>query len=416
MPPGAPRAAVVLSGNELLDGRTRDTNGAFVCDDLSRRGVKVTEVLIVADDRRRLTSALRHVIEARPDLVVVGGGLGTTHDDLTAECLAEALGVELVEDAQALGFLEERVREVAARRRLDFDELFVLARRQASLPAGSVAIPPAGVAPGIAALAGATRIYAFPGIPYEFQHMWLETASSLEHDGFFPDVVVRTVRVFGVGELQVGPVLDALPHDSVELGINVGGGEVVVRIRHRRDPTAQTEAARLIAALQAEVPVYSTDGRTVDDLIADALRTRGVRLAVAESCTGGQLGARITARPGSSDYFAGGVISYGNQAKMDLLGVPTDALAQYGAVSEEVARAMAEGARAALHADYALSITGVAGPDGGTPQKPVGLVYLGCAGPMGAQVRRADLPGDRETVRAVSTTCALHLLRAELSS
>jgi nicotinamide-nucleotide amidase len=172
----------------------------------------------------------------------------------------------------------------------------------------------------------------------------------------------------------------------------------------------------LIAALQAEVPVYSTDGRTVDDLIADALRTRGVRLAVAESCTGGQLGARITARPGSSDYFAGGVISYGNQAKMDLLGVPTDALAQYGAVSEEVARAMAEGARAALHADYALSITGVAGPDGGTPQKPVGLVYLGCAGPMGAQVRRADLPGDRETVRAVSTTCALHLLRAELSS
>jgi nicotinamide-nucleotide amidase len=414
MPPGAPRAAVVLSGNELLDGRTRDTNGAFVCDDLSRRGVKVTEVLTVADDRERLTAALRHVLEAEPDLVVLGGGLGTTHDDLTAECLAEALGVDVVEDARALGYLEEKVRAVAARRRLDFDETFALARRQAKLPAGAVAVPPAGVAPGIAARAGTTRIYAFPGVPYEFEHMWMETAASLERDGFFPDVVVRTVRIFGVGELQVGPVLDALPHDRMELGINVGGGEVTVRVRHRREPEAQAQAGVLLAALEAEVPVYSTDGRTIDDLVADALRARGATLAVAESCTGGQLGARITARPGSSDYFMGGVVSYGNQAKMDLLHVPPGMLAQYGAVSEQVAGAMAEGARAALRADYALSITGVAGPDGGTPDKPVGLVFIGRAGPDGTRVRRGDFPGDRDTVRTFSATSALHLLHAAL--
>jgi nicotinamide-nucleotide amidase len=424
MPPGAPRAAVVLSGNELLDGRTRDTNGAFVCDDLSRRGVKVLELLTVADDRERLTAALRHTLEARPDLLVVGGGLGTTHDDLTAECLAELLGVGLEEDAQALAYLEDSLRGVAARRHMDFGDMLALARRQARLPAGASAVRPAGasavrpagVAPGIAAHAGETRIFAYPGVPYEFQHMWLETAATLEREGFFPDVTVRTVRVFGAGELQVGPIIDALPSDDVELGINVGGGEVTVRIRHRRLPEAETQAAALVAALETAAPVYSTDGRTVDDLVADGLRGRRLTLAVAESCTGGLLGARITARPGSSDYFAGGVVSYANQAKMDLLHVPPGMLAQYGAVSEEVAGAMAEGARDAFHADYALSVTGVAGPDGGTAEKPVGLVYLGCAGPGGTQVRRGEFPGDRDTVRMFSATSALHLLRQALST
>lgn len=416
MPPGAPRAAVVLSGNELLDGRTRDTNGAFVCGDLSRRGVKVTELLTVADDRERLAAALRHALSGAPDLLVIGGGLGTTHDDLTAECLAEVLGVPLEEDAAALAFVEERVRAVAARRHLDYHETFHLARRQALLPAGSTPVPPAGVAPGIAARAGQARVFAYPGVPYEFQQMWLETAAALERDGFFPDVAVRVVRVFGVGELQVGPVLDALPRDLVELGINVGGGEVTVRIRHRREPGGQAQADALVAALEVGAPVYSTDGRTVDDLVAGALRGRGLTLAVAESCTGGLLGSRITARPGSSDYFLGGVISYGNQAKIDLLDVPPGMLARHGAVSEEVAGAMAAGARARLGADYALSVTGVAGPDGGTPEKPVGLVYLGCAGPGGTQVRRGSFPGDRESVRTFSATSALHLLRRALSS
>ena len=414
MPPGAPRAAVVLSGNELLDGRTRDTNGAFVCDDLSRRGVKVTELLTVADDRERLVAALRHALGGDPDLLVIGGGLGTTHDDLTAECLAEVLGVPLEEDADALAFVEERARAVAERRHLDFRETFALARRQARLPAGSTAVPPAGVAPGIAARAGQTRIFAYPGVPYEFQQMWAETSTVLERDGFFPDVAVRVVRVFGVGELQVGPVLDALPHDRVELGINVGGGEVVVRVRYRRETGAQTQADALVEALEGAVPVYSTDGRTVDDIVAGELRSRGLTLAVAESCTGGLIGSRITARPGSSDYFLGGVISYSNQAKMDLLQVPPGMLAQYGAVSEEVAVAMAEGARGALRADYALSVTGVAGPDGGTAEKPVGLVYLGCAGPDGTEVRKGWFPGDRDSVRTFTATSALHLLRRAL--
>jgi len=188
-----------------------------------------------------------------------------------------------------------------------------------------------------------------------------------------------------------------------------------VRIRHRRDAAAEEQAGLLVAALAAGVPVYSTDGRTVDDIVAASLRSRGETLAVAESCTGGLLGARITARPGSSDYFLGGVVSYANQAKIDLLAVPAGMLAQHGAVSAEVARAMAEGARLALRADHALAITGVAGPDGGTPEKPVGLVFIGCAGADGARVREASFPGDRDSVRQFAATTALHLLRASLS-
>jgi nicotinamide-nucleotide amidase len=409
-----PRAAVVLSGNELLDGRTRDSNGPFVGADLSARGVKVTSVLTVADDAERLTAALRYSLAAEPDLLVVGGGLGTTHDDLTAACLAEALGVGLREDAAALAMLEERVRLVARRRRQDFDAVFPLARRQALLPAGATPVPPAGVAPGIAARSGQTRIFAFPGVPYEFESMWRGVAASLEADGLFPDVAVRVVRVFGAGELQVGPVLDACDHDLLETGINVGGGEVTVRLRYRRSPAAAAQADAVVAALQGAVPVFSTDGRTVDDLVADGLRAAGATLAVAESCTGGLLGARLTGRPGSSDYFLGGVVSYANEVKMALLGVPPGMLAQFGAVSEEVAGAMAQGACAATRADYSLAVTGVAGPDGGTPEKPVGLVYVGCAGPAGTRVARGEYPGDRASVREFSCTAALHLLRAAL--
>ena len=416
MTPTAPRAAVVLSGNELLDGRTRDTNGAFLSADLSDRGVKVISVLTVADDRQRLTEALRFSLAAEPDLLVVGGGLGTTHDDLTAVCLAEALGVGLEEHPAARAMLEQRVRVVAARRDLDYDELLGLARRQALLPAGSTPVPPAGVAPGIAARHGATRIYALPAVPFEFEVMWRQVAEQLEAEGLFPGVVVRVVRMFGAGELQIAPILDTVPRDRLETGINVGSGEVTVRLRYPRDTAAEEQAAAVVAALEAGAPVYSSDGRTIDDLVAEGLRARRARVAVAESCTGGLLGARLSSRPGSSDYFAGGVISYANEVKMGLLGVPAGMLAQYGAVSEEVAGAMAEGARRATAADYALAVTGVAGPGGGTAEKPVGLVYTACAAPGGTAVVRGHFPGDRAAVRDYSVTRALHLLLRSLGA
>lgn len=410
MTPTAPRAAIVLSGNELLDGRTPDTNGAFLSSDLSDRGVKVTSLLTVADDKQCLTDALRFALAAEPDLLIVGGGLGTTHDDLTAICLAEALGVALEEHPAALAMLEERIRVVAARRELDFAEVLALARRQALLPAGSTPVPPAGVAPGIAARRGNTRIYAFPGVPFEFEAMWRAVADHLEAEGLFPDVAVRIVRIFGVGELQVAPILASVPRDRLETGINVGSGEVTVRLRYPREAPAQEQAAAVVAALEDHAPVYSSDGRTVDDLIADNLRARQATVAVAESCTGGLLGGRLSSRPGSSDCFVGGVISYANEVKTGLLGVPPGMLAQYGAVSEQVAGAMAEGVRAATAADYGVAVTGVAGPEGGTAEKPVGLVYTACAGPNGTVVAQGHFPGDRAAVREYSVTRALHLL------
>ncbi len=407
-------AAVVLSGNELLDGRTTDTNGAFVATDLSDRGVKVAGVVTVADDRERLTAALRFALAADPDVLVVGGGLGTTHDDLTAECLAEVLGVPLREHPEALAMLEQRVRVVAERRRVPFDELFRLARRQALLPEGAAPLPPAGVAPGIAARSGSTLIYALPGVPFEFERMWQAIAAGLQADGLFPQVVTRVVRIFGVGELQVGPVLDAVPRDLLETGINVGGGEVVVKLRHPAAAAARRQADAVVAALQAAVPVYSADGRTVDALVADALRSAGATLAVAESCTGGLLGARLTALAGSSDYFLGGVISYADDVKAGVLGVSRQLLQEHGAVSDQVATAMAEGVRRLTGATYALAVTGVAGPDGGTPQKPVGLVHIACSGPGRTRSTRNHFPGDRDTVRQFSATRALHLLLWEM--
>jgi nicotinamide-nucleotide amidase len=416
MTPTAPRAAIVLSGNELLDGRTPDTNGAFLSSDLSDRGVKVTSVLTVADDKQCLADALRFALAAEPDLLIVGGGLGTTHDDLTAICLAEALGVALEEHPAALAMLEERIRVVAARRELDFAEVLALARRQALLPAGSTPVPPAGVAPGIAARRGNTRIYAFPGVPFEFEAMWRAVADQLAAEGLFPDVAVRIVRIFGVGELQVAPILESVPRDRLETGINVGNGEVTVRLRYPREAPAQEQAAAVVAALEGHAPVYSSDGRTVDDLVADKLRARQATVAVAESCTGGLLGGRLSSRPGSSDYFVGGVISYANEVKTGLLGVPPGMLAQYGAVSEEVAGAMAEGVRAATAADYGVAVTGVAGPGGGTPEKPVGLVHTACAGPNGTVVAWGHFPGDRAAVREYSVTRALHLLLRSLGA
>jgi nicotinamide-nucleotide amidase len=323
--------------------------------------------------------------------------------------------VSLDEDAVALAMVEERVRWVAERRHLDFDELFPLARRQALLPAGSTAVPPAGVAPGIAARRGPTRIYAYPGVPYEFEAMWQDTAAGLQAEGFFPDVAVRVVRIFGVGELQVAPLLDAAPHDLLETGINVGRGEVTVRLRYRRGAPAAAQAAALVAALEAGAPVFSSDGRDIDDLVADGLRGRGLTIAVAESCSGGLLGARLSERPGSSDYFVGGVISYANAVKTGLLDVPPGMLAQHGAVSQEVAGAMAAGARAATGSDYALAVSGVAGPGGGTPDKPVGLVFVACSGPCRTKVVRGLYPGDRASVREYSVSAALHLLHRELT-
>lgn len=410
-----PAAAVVLTGDELLDGRTRDTNGAFLTSRLAADGVQVARLIAVPDDMRLLVEALTQALALEPAVVIVSGGLGTTHDDLTAAALAESTGRRLDEHPEALEMVARRTRDVAERRDVEFADVFAKTRRQALLPRGARPVPPAGVAPGIALRHGPTRVYALPGVPSELRAMWSWVRGELAAAGVLGDAVTRVVRIFGVGELQVGAVVDEAPRSLLDVAVNVGGGEVAVRLRHERTAAAQAEADALVAALVAAVPVFSSDGLTVDAIVADGLRARRATVAVAESCTGGLLGGRFTALPGSSDYFLGGVVAYADAVKVAVLGVDEASLVRHGAVSAAVAAAMAEGARRVAGATFGLSTTGVAGPDGGTTEKPVGLVFLGCAGPGATRTVGERFPGDRQSVREWAVARALHLLRETLA-
>jgi nicotinamide-nucleotide amidase len=279
------------------------------------------------------------------------------------------------------------------------------------------ALPPAGLAPGYAIAAGPTRLYVLPGVPGEIEAMWPPILAELARDGLLSDVAVRTVRAYGVGEIQAQPLLDEAAADGLDVAVTASAGEVTVVVKYEPgDERAAARVERLVADLEATLPVFSSDGRSIDDIVADRLRERGETVAVAESCTGGGLGGRLTALPRSSDYFLGGVIAYANEAKMELLEVPHGMLGQYGAVSGEVAGAMAEGVRATLRATYGVAITGVAGPGGGTAEKPAGLVYLGCSSPQGTVVEERRFAGGRHQVRRWAIVAALHLLHDAIVS
>ena len=390
---GLPQAVIVLTGSELLDGRTRDTNGAFLSAELQREGAEVAAVLVVPDDRGRLLAGIRFALEAGPAVLLLSGGLGTTHDDLTAACLAEAAGVPLLEHPEALRMVAERTRAVAERRHLDFDEVFRVARQQALLPQGARPVPPAGVAPGIALHMGVTRVYALPGVPFELRAMWNAVRDELAAAGVLGDVKSRVVRTYGVGELQVGAVVDAAARDLLDVAVNVNAGEVTVRLRYRpRD--SRSRAGRRARRRSRRGRPRLLDGRPHRRRRACGAPARAAcdrRASPSRAPAARWASASPTGRA-APDYVLGGVISYANAVKRDVLGVPEAVLTEHGAVSRPVAAAMAEGARRATGATYALSVTGVAGPEGGTPEKPVGLVFLACAGPSGTKVLREQLP------------------------
>lgn len=416
-----PTAAVLLTGNELLDGRTRDRNGAYLTADLSRRGLQVSHLLVTADDQAMIVASARWLLASRPAVLVVSGGLGTTHDDLTAAAIGEALGLSLAEDPQALAWVADRTRLICARRGFVFDDVFATMRRQAVLPVGSRPLAPAGAAPGFVITHNDTEVVVLPGVPRELEPMWQAAAADLDRAGVFPGGELSIVRIYGVGELQVAPVLERALANAAGLlraGITAGDGEITVALRHDGGAASAQAAAEAGALLATELPVFSLDRGDIDTLLADALRARRETVAVAESCTGGLLGGRLTQRPGSSDYFVGGVISYANEVKSGLLGVPTQLLAEHGAVSEPVAAAMATGVMAATGATWGLAITGVAGPDGGSAEKPVGLVYIACVGSgkgvANVWVEEHRFSGDREGVRSQAVVAALHALRRGL--
>ena len=417
MSAGALEAAVLVTGDEVLRGRIQESNAGYLARSLAERGVRTRRIMVVGDAMADLESGLRRLLDDGAGLVCTTGGLGPTHDDLTMAAVAAVAGRPLVLDREALAMVERQSGGI--RRRFPASEatLRAIREKQATMPAGATVLPPIGTAPGAVVPVGGALVVVLPGPPWELRAMWEEATASA---GPLRDLLARAgrppapvLRLEGVLESEFVEALAALPGEVAEdVGVYTKEGELEVIVG---EPSAAALAAHLDEAFPGAV--FSRDGRTVDEIVAGLLVERGEHLAVAESCTGGGLGQRLTVRPGASRWFRGGVISYDDDLKRGLLGVPPAIIERHGAVSAECATAMAEGARRVTGAEWGVSITGIAGPDGGTPEKPVGLVWVGVAGPAAAAAHELPrLRGDREAIRRRSITMALHRLRRALQA
>jgi nicotinamide-nucleotide amidase len=411
------RAGIVVTGTEVLTGRISDRNGPWVSQRLEELGVEVAHILTVGDRHEDLTAALRFCADEGMALVVTTGGLGPTADDLTAEVVGGFAGREMVLDEGMEEKIAAVLRSFARRLRMDPEALRVANRKQAMVPEGATTVDPAGTAPGLVVRAEEMTIVVMPGPPRELHAMWphaLATEEVREILDRTPPYRLDEIRMFGIPESELAKSLREIEQEvdlsPLEITTCLRQAELVIDIRSRPGDEALAQRVSDELVVRHERNVFSVGGESIDDQIAGLLANR--RIGVAESCTGGLLGARLTQRPGSSTYFAGGVVAYSDEAKTELLGVPAELIAEHGAVSPEVAEAMAEGALARFGADVGCSITGVAGPDGGTDEKPVGYVCFCARLDDGAQLARdIKLPGGRDDVRDRSVTVAMHLLR-----
>jgi nicotinamide-nucleotide amidase len=419
----ATRAGIVVTGTEVLTGRVRDRNGPWLSDRLLELGIELAHITICGDRREDMLAQLAFMADQGADLVITSGGLGPTADDLTIEIVAEFTGRPLGLDTDLEARIAEILRPLMKRfPDLDFEAVRASNRKQALVPEGAHVIYPAGTAPGLV-VPGKPAIVVLPGPPRELHEMWpqaVETEAFQEAVRGRTRYEVRTLRMFGIPESEIAETLrvaegeiEGFERLEITTCLRRGEVEMVTRWEPADEPTWRA-VSELVAERHAR-SLFSTDGSRVDDQVAELLAGRS--LAVAESCTGGLMAARITDRAGSSAYFAGGVVAYSNEAKGSLLGVDPGLIERHGAVSLEVAEAMADGALARFKADVALSITGVAGPGGGTEAKPVGYVCW-CAALAGGPrlTRDTRLPGDRAEIRDRSTTVGLHLLRRLLAS
>ncbi|MEA2391565.1 MAG: nicotinamide-nucleotide amidase [Solirubrobacteraceae bacterium] len=417
------RAGIVVTGTEVLSGIISDRNGPWLSERLRDRGIDLAQIVVVGDRPQDMEGALRYMAGEGVDLIVTSGGLGPTADDLTAEVVGKFCGRKMALDEALEGRIAEILRAITARwPDLDPGAIREGNRKQAIVPAGATILEPVGTAPGLVvpplkAGAGPT-VVVLPGPPRELQPMW---EAAVETDAFaaaVPEATefdFRIMRLFGIPESEIALTLreaQAAGLDLAPLEITTCLRRGEIEIATRFEPTAEPadEAwARWVAGRHADT-LFSTDGATIDDQVAELLAGRLV--ATAESCTGGLLAARLTERPGSSAYVAGGVVAYANEAKTALAGVDPELVARHGAVSVEVAEALADGALDRFAADVGVGVTGVAGPGGGTEQKPVGFVCISATARGGERITRAvHLPGGRVDVRDRAVTVALHLLR-----
>jgi nicotinamide-nucleotide amidase len=414
-----PRAVVVVTGSELVRGERTDRNGPFLAAEALGRGLEPARITIVGDAPAELEAVLREALQA--DACFVSGGLGPTHDDRTVELVARAAGLELVVDEALEQEIEAISRAVSERLRRPYGDFAPGVTKQATRPVSATSLGLAGTAPGLVLKAPTgCVVVVLPGPPGELRRLWpnaLESEPMRELLRRTRPPGRRVLRLFGVSESAVARALEESGGDGDGVEATICAREFEIHIDLVVEPGAEERADALEAALveRLEQWLFSRDERRVEELVLSLARAQGLRLATAESCTGGMVAARLTDVPRSSASFVGGVVSYSDDVKRSELDVAEKLLVEHGAVSAEVAAAMAEGARRRLGADVAVAVTGVAGPDGGTPEKPVGRVYLHAAGRDGSLARTLDLPGERAQVRVRATVTALHMLRALLS-
>ena len=427
---GAVRAGIVVTGTEVLTGIISDRNGPWVSERLLEMGVEVGSITIVGDRPADLLRALENLAADGVDVIVTTGGLGPTADDLTAEMVGRFCGREMVLDAA----LEERIFQIikpllARWPDADPDALRAANRKQAVIPDGATVLEPVGTAPGLVVEPGGgaagPTVVVLPGPPSELIPMWDDAVATAAFRRAVAGAVPRRremVRMFGPPEAEIASALRAadaagVRMDRLEITTCLRRGELEVSTSFA--PEAESDYAALLAFIEARLGkyVFSRDGATIDAQVAQLLLDGGETIAIAESCTGGLLAGRLTDRAGSSAYVLGGGVVYSNEAKSSLVGVPAELIAAHGAVSVEVARSLADGARARFESSVGVGVTGIAGPGGGSAEKPVGLVCF-CASYAPAGVRMAQrsltrsvrLPGDRAAVRDRATTVAMHLI------
>ncbi|MGA0969402.1 MAG: competence/damage-inducible protein A [Vulcanococcus sp.] len=411
-------AEVLCVGSELLLGNITNGNARWIAEQLAALGVPHQRQMVVGDNRERLMAEVRQAA-GRCRVLITTGGLGPTPDDLTTEAIAAAFETPLVEHPEIWAEIQARL---SARGRICSPSN----RRQAFLPKGAAVLPnPTGTAPGMiwSPVPGFT-VLTFPGVPSEMKAMWQQTAAPwLRQSGLAAGVFAsRMLRFWGVSESALAEEMaDLLEQANPTVAPYAGAGEVKLRITARAEHQADAEA--LLLPVEREIrrrtgqSCFGVDEQSLAEVVLQQLRQRGQTVAVAESCTGGGLGAALAAVPGASDVFLGGVIAYANGVKQGLLGVPAELLQAHGAVSDPVAQSMAEGARRVTGADWGLAITGVAGPGGGSDEKPVGLVHLAIAGPDGCSSEgvRFGTSRGRTWIQTLSAGEALNRLRLQLA-
>jgi len=415
---------LINTGSELMLGRVLNTHQQWLCRHLADLGYVVARQVAVADTGNDITQAIREAL-GRADLIIATGGLGPTSDDLTRDLVAGMLGVELREDPAVVAhirqFFESRRRPMPERTRV-----------QAQVPQGATVLPnPHGTAPGLAmevrpnpfrAGGQPSWLIMLPGPPRELRPMFTDSVVPLLRRVAPPvsRLVCRTLRTAGIGESvvqeEIGGPLQPLVGAGLDVGYCSRPGQVDVRVAARGDDAGQRvgEAEAIIRGLLGRY-IYGVGDEELETVVVRLMTGRQQTLALAESCTGGGIAHRLTNVPGASAVLLAGLVTYSNAAKQKFLGVRADTLARHGAVSKPVARQMAEGARRQTKADYALSVTGIAGPGGGTTRKPVGTVFIGLAGPSGTVVERNFNPYDRETFKQVTAQQALELLRRTIA-